>query len=185
MVLIADDDGPTSIAGVMGGARSEVTDSTTRVLMEVANWDGANVHQTSLNLGCAARPRAATRRASSRSSAWRPGDRHPAHRRGLRGADGAGHDRRRGRRAAAQDRRAAPCAGDAPARRRGPAGAQRGDPHRAGIQAHVRPRRSRRRRAGLPRSDVTREAADREVARLGALEVCRRRCPRATAPRGG
>ncbi|HTU97570.1 MAG TPA: phenylalanine--tRNA ligase subunit beta [Solirubrobacteraceae bacterium] len=51
MVLIADDDGPTSIAGVMGGARSEVEDTTTRVLMEVANWDGANIHQTSLKLG--------------------------------------------------------------------------------------------------------------------------------------
>jgi phenylalanyl-tRNA synthetase beta chain len=51
MVLIADDEGPTSIAGVMGGARSEVGDSTTRVLMEVANWDGANIHRTSLKLG--------------------------------------------------------------------------------------------------------------------------------------
>jgi phenylalanyl-tRNA synthetase beta chain len=51
MVLIADDEGPTSIAGVMGGARSEVEDSTTRVLMEAANWDGANIHQTSLKLG--------------------------------------------------------------------------------------------------------------------------------------
>jgi phenylalanyl-tRNA synthetase beta chain len=51
MVLIADADGPTSIAGVMGGARSEVHDSTTRVLMEVANWDGANIHKTSLKLG--------------------------------------------------------------------------------------------------------------------------------------
>jgi phenylalanyl-tRNA synthetase beta chain len=51
MVLIADDDGPTSIAGVMGGARSEVQDGTTRVLMEAANWDGANIHRTSLQLG--------------------------------------------------------------------------------------------------------------------------------------
>jgi phenylalanyl-tRNA synthetase beta chain len=51
MVLIADDEGPTSIAGVMGGARSEVQDSTTRVLMEVANWNGANIHRTSLKLG--------------------------------------------------------------------------------------------------------------------------------------
>ena len=51
MVLIADDEGPTSIAGVMGGARSEVLGSTTRVLMEVANWDGANIHRTSLKLG--------------------------------------------------------------------------------------------------------------------------------------
>jgi phenylalanyl-tRNA synthetase beta chain len=51
VVLIADADGPTSIAGVMGGARSEVQEDTTRVLMEVANWDGANIHRTSLKLG--------------------------------------------------------------------------------------------------------------------------------------
>jgi phenylalanyl-tRNA synthetase beta chain len=51
MVLIADDDGPTSIAGVMGGARSEVGPGTTRVLMEAATWNGANIHRTSLKLG--------------------------------------------------------------------------------------------------------------------------------------
>jgi phenylalanyl-tRNA synthetase beta chain len=51
MVLIEDAQGPTSIAGVMGGARSEVEAATTRVLMEVANWDGANIHKTSLKLG--------------------------------------------------------------------------------------------------------------------------------------
>jgi phenylalanyl-tRNA synthetase beta chain len=51
MVLIEDADGPTSIAGVMGGARSEVEPTTTRVLMEVANWNGANIHRTSLKLG--------------------------------------------------------------------------------------------------------------------------------------
>jgi phenylalanyl-tRNA synthetase beta chain len=51
MVVIEDDQGPTSIAGVMGGARSEVEDDTTRVLMEVANWDGPNIHRTSLKLG--------------------------------------------------------------------------------------------------------------------------------------
>ncbi len=51
MVLIADADGPTSIAGIMGGARSEVEPDTTRVLMEVANWNGANIHRTSLKLG--------------------------------------------------------------------------------------------------------------------------------------
>jgi phenylalanyl-tRNA synthetase beta chain len=51
MVLIADADGPTSIAGVMGGERSEVHAGTTRVLMEAANWDGANIHHTSLELG--------------------------------------------------------------------------------------------------------------------------------------
>jgi phenylalanyl-tRNA synthetase beta chain len=51
MVLIEDADGPTSIAGVMGGARSEVQGDTTRVLMEVANWYGPNIHRTSLKLG--------------------------------------------------------------------------------------------------------------------------------------
>ena len=51
MVLIEDAAGPTSIAGVMGGARSEVGDETRRVLMEVANWIGANIHHTSLKLG--------------------------------------------------------------------------------------------------------------------------------------
>ncbi|MFZ0041056.1 MAG: phenylalanine--tRNA ligase subunit beta [Solirubrobacteraceae bacterium] len=51
MVLIADAEGPTSIAGVMGGARSEVQETTTRVLMEVATWVGANIHNTSLKLG--------------------------------------------------------------------------------------------------------------------------------------
>ncbi len=51
MVVIADGDGPTSIAGVMGGGNSEVSAQTTRVLTEVATWDGANVHRTSLALG--------------------------------------------------------------------------------------------------------------------------------------
>jgi phenylalanyl-tRNA synthetase beta chain len=51
MVLIADEDGPTSIAGVMGGARSEVQPGTTRVLIEAATWIGANIHRTSLALG--------------------------------------------------------------------------------------------------------------------------------------
>ncbi|HEX7609769.1 MAG TPA: phenylalanine--tRNA ligase subunit beta, partial [Solirubrobacteraceae bacterium] len=47
MVLIEDADGPTSIAGVMGGARSEVEPDTTRVLLEVATWSGPNIHRTS------------------------------------------------------------------------------------------------------------------------------------------
>jgi phenylalanyl-tRNA synthetase beta chain len=51
MVVIDDADGPTSIAGVMGGERSEVEAGTTRVLMEVATWDGPNIHRTSLKLG--------------------------------------------------------------------------------------------------------------------------------------
>jgi phenylalanyl-tRNA synthetase beta chain len=51
MVVIEDAEGPTSIAGLMGGARSEVQDDTTRVLMEVATWDGPNIHRSSWALG--------------------------------------------------------------------------------------------------------------------------------------
>jgi phenylalanyl-tRNA synthetase beta chain len=51
MLVIEDAEGPTSIAGVMGGARSEVQDGTTRVLMEVASWIGPNIHRTSNILG--------------------------------------------------------------------------------------------------------------------------------------
>ncbi len=51
MVVIEDDQGPTSIAGVMGGARSEVAPETTRVLLEVATWNGPNIHRTSWTLG--------------------------------------------------------------------------------------------------------------------------------------
>jgi phenylalanyl-tRNA synthetase beta chain len=51
MVVIEDVEGPTSIAGVMGGARSEVQPDTTRVLLEVASWNGPNIHRTSTALG--------------------------------------------------------------------------------------------------------------------------------------
>ncbi len=50
MVVIEDADGPTSLAGVMGGARSEVSDATTTVLSEVATWNGPNIHDTGLKL---------------------------------------------------------------------------------------------------------------------------------------
>jgi phenylalanyl-tRNA synthetase beta chain len=51
MVVICDDAGPTSIAGIMGGGRSEVSDGTTRVLMEAATWVGANIQRSSTRLG--------------------------------------------------------------------------------------------------------------------------------------
>jgi phenylalanyl-tRNA synthetase beta chain len=50
-VVIDDADGPTSIAGVMGGARSEVSRETTRVLMEIATWNGPNIKRTSVRMG--------------------------------------------------------------------------------------------------------------------------------------
>ncbi len=51
MVVIADDAGVTSLAGLMGGARSEVSSQTRRVLMEGATWDGPNLQRTSSALG--------------------------------------------------------------------------------------------------------------------------------------
>jgi phenylalanyl-tRNA synthetase beta chain len=50
-IVIDDADGPTSLAGVMGGARSEVEDDTTRVLLEVAAWHAPTIHRTSTRLG--------------------------------------------------------------------------------------------------------------------------------------
>lgn len=50
-VLVCDRDGPTGIAGVMGGQVSEVSAETTRVLLEVANWNGTNILRTSRLLG--------------------------------------------------------------------------------------------------------------------------------------
>jgi phenylalanyl-tRNA synthetase beta chain len=51
MVVIEDGEGPTSIAGLMGGARSEVQPRTTSVLMEVATWHGPAIHRASWALG--------------------------------------------------------------------------------------------------------------------------------------
>jgi len=50
-VLVCDRNGPSGIAGIMGGQSSEVSDSTTRVLLEVANWSGTNILRTSRLLG--------------------------------------------------------------------------------------------------------------------------------------
>jgi phenylalanyl-tRNA synthetase beta chain len=51
MALVCDADGPSGIAGIMGGQISEVSDTTTRVLMEAATWVGPNVLKTSKALG--------------------------------------------------------------------------------------------------------------------------------------
>ncbi len=51
MVVICDSAGPTSIAGVMGGERSEVGAQTTRVLLEAASWNGANIQRSAVRLG--------------------------------------------------------------------------------------------------------------------------------------
>ncbi|HET7509209.1 MAG TPA: phenylalanine--tRNA ligase subunit beta, partial [Solirubrobacterales bacterium] len=50
-VLVCDRNGPSGIAGIMGGQVSEVSEGTTRVLLEVANWNGTNILRTSRLLG--------------------------------------------------------------------------------------------------------------------------------------
>jgi len=50
-VLVCDRNGPSGIAGIMGGQVSEVSDSTTQVLLEVATWNGVNILRTSRKLG--------------------------------------------------------------------------------------------------------------------------------------
>ena len=74
MVLIEDAEGPTSIAGLMGGARSEVQADTTRVLLEVATWSGPNIHRTSWSLGLRSEASRSFREgASARAVPARPG----------------------------------------------------------------------------------------------------------------
>ncbi len=51
MLVIADADKPVALAGVMGGANSEVTDDTTDVILESARFDPASVRRTSRQLG--------------------------------------------------------------------------------------------------------------------------------------
>ena len=51
MALVCDAEGPSGIAGIMGGQISEVSDTTTRVLMEAATWVGPNILRTSKALG--------------------------------------------------------------------------------------------------------------------------------------
>ncbi len=46
-VLVCDANGPSGIAGVMGGQVSEVSEATTSVLLEVATWSGTNILRTS------------------------------------------------------------------------------------------------------------------------------------------
>ena len=49
-LLITDDSGPIALAGVMGGLDSEVSERTTRVLLEAAQFDPASIRRTSTRL---------------------------------------------------------------------------------------------------------------------------------------
>jgi phenylalanyl-tRNA synthetase beta chain len=45
-VLVCDNAGPLSIAGIMGGAESEVSDKTSNILLEGAAWNFINIRKT-------------------------------------------------------------------------------------------------------------------------------------------
>ena len=51
MLVIADDKKPVAVAGVMGGANSEITDETKTVVFESANFFGASIRHTAKKLG--------------------------------------------------------------------------------------------------------------------------------------
>ncbi|MCD8382863.1 MAG: phenylalanine--tRNA ligase subunit beta [Clostridiales bacterium] len=51
MLVIADEKKPICIAGVMGGENSEITDQTTSVFFESANFNGVSIRKTATALG--------------------------------------------------------------------------------------------------------------------------------------
>jgi phenylalanyl-tRNA synthetase beta chain len=51
MLVIADADRAVAIAGVMGGAETEISSKTTKVLLESANFDPVSIRKTSRALG--------------------------------------------------------------------------------------------------------------------------------------
>ena len=128
--------------------------------MEAANWDGANIHRTSLKLGLRSEASAPVREGDTARAGDRgPGGRDPADDRAVRGArccrarsTSAARARRRRRSGSATPGSRA-CSG---ARSR--ASAASGSSRALEFTTAARRRRARRHRARLPPGDVTREA---------------------------
>ncbi len=51
MLVIADENKPIGLAGIMGGENSEILEDTTTVVFESANFNGTSIRQTALELG--------------------------------------------------------------------------------------------------------------------------------------
>ena len=51
MLVIADENKPIGLAGIMGGENSEILNDTTTVVFESANFNGTSIRQTALALG--------------------------------------------------------------------------------------------------------------------------------------
>ena len=54
-IVIADERGPIALAGVMGGAETEVSAATTTVVLETATFDPRSIRRTSKRLGSSQR----------------------------------------------------------------------------------------------------------------------------------
>ncbi len=50
-VVIANSSGPIALAGVMGGAGSEITDKTTKIILESASFDAPTIRKTAIRHG--------------------------------------------------------------------------------------------------------------------------------------
>ncbi len=151
MVLIEDAAGPTSIAGVMGGARSEVGADTTRVLMEAANWNGAEHPSHVAEARAPQRGVGPVREGdTARAGDGRAGRVDSADARPDRRDARARHDRRRRRGPAAEDDRAPRRAHQPTAGCRRSARAERRDPQGARVQGRVGPRWPRGDRSRVP-----------------------------------
>jgi phenylalanyl-tRNA synthetase beta chain len=51
MLVIADEEKSIALAGIIGGINSAISEKTTRVIFEAANFEPSNIRQTSLKLG--------------------------------------------------------------------------------------------------------------------------------------
>lgn len=51
VLIIADDEGPLAIAGIKGGKRAEVTEKTSRLLLESANFNASAIRRAETRLG--------------------------------------------------------------------------------------------------------------------------------------
>ncbi len=66
MTVIADDEGPLCLGGIMGGIRSGSTEATTNVFMECASWDPELVARTGRKTGIVSDARYRLERRSTR-----------------------------------------------------------------------------------------------------------------------
>ena len=68
-LVVTDDSGIIGLGGVMGGETTEMSDSTTSILVEAAHWDAVSMYRTGAATRSPPRPGNATSAASTRRSA--------------------------------------------------------------------------------------------------------------------